>query len=209
MLKRLNLLLILGVVFFASGCTSLKGNVPFQYQPSLISKTKSIDKSVGFNILEDNRPKADVKSTKKTIKDVPNKVTYKLMEDFKASEIFREVNYPPSASDDIIINGTLNRFRWRIKPLFTAFIPYLPLFGVPIQKDIGEADITLRVVDAKTGLLIKEINGAYKDELTYTLYNASVGEAGSELAEALRESVKQLKTKVLTEVPFTDSPMAP
>lgn len=202
MKKKLSVLVLLLTIAGVSGCTSLKGNVPFQYQPSLVNSTKTVEKSIGFNILADERPEKDVKSTKKTIKDVPNKITYKIMEDFKSSDIFTDVNFPSKPSDDLIIDGTINRFYWKIKPKFTAFIPYLPLFGVPVQDVIGEADITLVIKDKVTGDVVATINGASSEKLSYTLYNFSVGEAGSELAEALRESVKQLKEKILTEVDF-------
>ena len=198
----------IGIVFLVSclvvlsGCTTLKGNVPFQYQPSLISSSKKIDKNVGFNIVKDARPEKEIKSTEKTIKDVPNKITYKMMEDFKSSGIFNEVNFPPKDSDDIIINATLHRFNWTINTNYFAIFTYLMYFGIPIEEHVGVVDISLEVIDKKTGKVLGNIQGSNTDKLKYSLYNVSVGEAGSELAEAFRESVKELKEKLLSEINF-------
>jgi len=185
------------------GCTTLKGNIPFQYQPSLISITKKINKDVGFNIVKDKRPESDINSTKKTIKDVPNKVTYKIMEDFKASNIFHEVNFPPKDSDDIIINGTLHRFSWRADTNWFAVI-LMPLIyvGIPLEDHVGETEISLEIVDNKSGKVLGTIRGSGSQRLSYSLYNMSVGETGSELAEAFRQSIKEIKEKLLSDIEF-------
>ena len=203
MRNRLIALVVL-VCFLAvfSGCTSLKGNVPFQYQPSLISSTKKIDKIVGFNIVKDGRSEKDIKSMEKTIKDVPNKVTYKIMEDFKSSNIFREVNFPTRDTDDIVINGTLHKFNWKVNTNWFAILTYLMYFGLPVEEHVGEVDISLEIVDNNYGKVLGTIRGSSLDKLNYSIYKMSVGEAGSELAEALRETVKELKEKVLTEINF-------
>ncbi len=203
---RKNVLLIAVALFsvgLLSGCASLKGNVPFQYQPSLISNTERINKSVGFNIVKDGRSQQDIKSNEKTLKDVPNKVTYKMMEDFKSSGIFEEVNFPSQESDDIIINGTLNRFSWKVNTNWFSVI-FFPLvyLGLPLETHVGDVDISLEIVDKESGKVLGNIQGSGSESSTYSLYNYPVGEFGSELAEAFRESVKQLKEKMLSEINF-------
>ena len=187
---------------FLTSCTTLKGNVPFGYQPSLVSVSKKIDKSVGFEVLEDKRPVNEIRATEKPIQDITNKVTYKIIEDFKTSVIFKEINFPAKDTDDLIIKGEINKFVWREENNWFAVI-FSPLvyFGLPVGDYVGQAEITLKVVDKKTGQVLGSVRGVGEQRLTVTLYSMSVGEIGSELAEAFRQSVKQLKEKILTEIP--------
>ncbi|OGX08710.1 MAG: hypothetical protein A2Z88_01815 [Omnitrophica WOR_2 bacterium GWA2_47_8] len=199
---RVRVLLVVLAVAALSGCTTLKGNVPFQYQPSLVSSDKKISRNVGFNIVKDARSEGEIKSTERTIKDVANKVTYKMMEDFKSSNIFQEVNFPPKDSDDIIVNGTIERFSWKVNTNYFAIITYLMYFGVPIEEHVGDVKIVLEIVDKRSGKILGTIDGSGSQRLNYSLYNLSVGETGSELAEAFRQSVKQLKEKILSDITF-------
>jgi len=61
-------------------------------------------------------------------------------------------------------------------------------------------DVSLEIVDNKSGKVLGTIRGSGEQKLSYSLYNMSVGEAGSELAEAFRLTVKELKEKILTEI---------
>ena len=200
--KGIGLVVLAGFLIFCSGCTTLKGNVPFQYQPSLISITKQINKSIGFNIVTDQRPANEIRAMEKTIQDVPNKVTYKMMEDFKSSGIFTEVNFPQKSSDDIVVNGNIEKFSWKVNTNWFAIITYMMYFGLPVEEHVGEVAISLNVVDNKTGQTLATIKGEGLQKSSYSLYNMSVGEAGSELAEAFRQCVKELKEKMLSNVNF-------
>jgi hypothetical protein len=200
--KRIGTFLALFVLIcFVTSCTTLKGNVPFGYQPSLIAVSKKINKNVGFDVLKDMRPENEIRATEKSIQDLTNKVTYKLIEDFRSSGIFDEINFPAKDTDDLIINGEINKFIWREDNNWFAII-FMPLvyFGLPVGDYVGEADITLKVIDKKTGQVLGTVRGAGEQRLTVTLYSMSVGEIGSELAEAFRQCVKQLKEKILTEI---------
>ena len=204
MKKRIGTVLVLFVsICFITSCTTLKGNVPFGYQPSLIAVSKKVNKNVGFDVLIDKRPSNEVKATERPIQDVTNKITYKIIEDFRSSGIFTEVNFPAKDTDDLIIKGEINKFIWREDNNWFAVI-FLPLvyFGLPVGDYVGEADITLKVIDNKTGQVLGTVRGAGEQRLTVTLYSMSVGEIGSELAEAFRQCVKQLKEKILTEISF-------
>lgn len=204
MQKSVGVVLALFVaICFVTGCTSLKGNVPFEYQPSLISVSKKINKKVGFDVLKDMRPDNEVRAMERSIPDITNKVTYKIIEDFKSSGIFEEIDFPAKDTDELVINGEINKFIWRAEDNWFAIV-FLPLvyFGLPVGDYVGEADITLKVIDKKTGRMLGTVQGAGEQRLTCTLYNSHVGEVGSELAEAFRQSVKQLKEKMLTEISF-------
>ena len=123
MIRKIGYIFVLGIfVIVLSGCASLNGNVPFRYQPSLLSSTKKIDKVVGLNMLIDKRPEIDAAYTK-TISDVSEKITSKLLEDFNTSKIFKEIHYPPQQGDDIVINGTIDRFMWKFYSTPIAYIP--------------------------------------------------------------------------------------
>lgn len=204
MKKRIGTVLVLFVLIcFVTSCTTLKGNVPFGYQPSLINVSKKINKKVGFEVLTDKRPVNEVKATERPIQDITNKITYKLIEDFKSSGIFEEINFPAKDGDDLIIKGEINKFIWREDNNWFAVI-FFPLvyFGLPVGDYVGETDITLKLIDKKTGQVLGTVHGTGEQRLTVTLYSMSVGEIGSELAEAFRQCAKQLKEKILTDISF-------
>ncbi len=152
------------VVILVSGCASLKGDVPFRYQPSLIPVTQKVDKIAGINMLTDNRPKGDISYTV-SIKDISEKVTSKLLEDFEKSKIFTEIHYPAQLDDDIVINGTIDRFIWKLYATPVAYIPLLPYFGVPCYEAYGIAGVTLKMQDNKTGTLFGEFSEESKVSL--------------------------------------------
>ncbi len=186
-------------LFILSGCASLNGNVPFQYQPSLTSANKKINKIVGLNLLVDKRPKEDISNTE-SIKDLPDKITSKLLEDFQKSEIFAKIHYNTEAEDEIVINGSINRFKWKATPNGLMFIPFLNLliyFGIPTYDITGVTVITLEVKDNKSGQIIKTFRESSESENTYNLYNFKTGDAGAELAESFRDVAKKLKEDLL------------
>lgn len=204
MRRRIGVVLTLLVsVCFLTSCTTLKGNVPFGYQPSLITVSKKIDKNVGFEVFSDLRPANEIKATERPIQDITNKITYKVIEDFRSSNIFDEINFPTNETDDLIIKGEINKFIWRAEDNWFAILLFpLVYFGLPIGDYVGEADITLKVLDKKSGQVLGSVRGAGSQRLSVSLYSMSVGEVGSELAEAFRQCVKQLKEKILTELSF-------
>jgi hypothetical protein len=205
MFKRFSsFILIVTFLFLVSGCASLNGSVPFRYQPSLVSTTKKIDKTVGLNMLLDKRPEGDIAYTK-SIKDIPEKVTSKLLEDFEKSKLFKEIHFPPQAGDDIVVNGTIDRFMWKLYATPISYIPVLNLviyFGVPCNEAYGVAGITLEIKDNKTGSIIGRLEESSRVDSSYTLYNFKAGDAGSELEEAFRDVGKKLKEDLLTKVNF-------
>ncbi|HOX54228.1 MAG: hypothetical protein PHI86_00550 [Candidatus Omnitrophica bacterium] len=197
-------LIFIGLLLVVSGCASLNANVPFEYQPSLVANARTIDKVVGLNMLLDKRPESDIAYTK-SIKDVSEKITSKLLEDFDKSKIFKEIHYPAQSKDDITINGTVDRFMWKLYSTPISYIPLLNLviyFGVPCYESYGVADITLEIKDNRTGAIIVTLKESSKIETSYTLYDFKAGEAGAELSDAFRDVAKKLKEDILTKVSF-------
>ncbi len=205
MTKKITLLFILGLsMIVLNGCASLNGDVPFRYQPSLVSCNKKIDKTVGLNMLLDKRPDGD-KAYTESIKDVSEKVTAKLLEDLDKSKIFKEIHYPSQVGDDIVINGTIDRFMWKFYAKTIYYIPVLNLvcyFGVPYADAYGIAGITLQVKDNKTGKVLYSFAEESKMVNSYTFYNVKAGDSGAELAEAFRDVGKKLKEDLLMKANF-------
>jgi len=192
------------VTIALSGCASLNGDVPFRYQPSLISSAKKIDKTAGLNMLVDKRPGSDIAYTE-SIKDISEKVTSKLLEDFDKSKLFKEIHYPAQPGDDIVIDGTIDRFMWKLYATPISYIPGINLlvyFGIPCNEAYGIANISLTIKDTKTDKAIGSFNEESKVNSSYTLYNFKAGDAGSELSEAFRDVAKKLKEDVLTKANF-------
>ena len=198
MRKGIALVAIACGILASSGCASLNSSVPFQYQPSLLSSGQPIDKSAAFTLLTDDRPEKDRKYTK-SIKDVPDKITSKLIEDFQASRLFKDVHYLPQDGDDIILSGTIRRFKWKLYAAPITYIPYVNLvvlLGIPSQTAYGVVEIELVLKDKATGEELGRFSAASEVKTHYTIYNIKSGEAGAELAESLRDVAKDLKQDI-------------
>ena len=93
----------------SSGCASLKADVPFAYTPSLRTGQPIEGKAV-FLLIEDARSKRHRRSTRE-IPDCADKLTAKLVEDFRSTRLFSDVDYSPSPTEaDFIITGRLEKF---------------------------------------------------------------------------------------------------
>lgn len=203
MQETISLILCFSVLFL-SGCASLNGDVPFRYQPSLLSTNQKINKTAALNLLTDLRPQGD-KAYTESIKDISEKVTSKLLEDFEKSKIFKDIHFSITTQDDFIINGTINRFMWKLynTPISYIFILNLVEFlGVPSSEAYGIVDITLEIKDNKTGQIIGHFQEYSKQSSSYTIYNFKAGECGAELSDAFREVVKKLKEDMLTKMNY-------
>jgi hypothetical protein len=198
--KGILLFALLFLMLLFSGCASLNSSIPFQYQPSLVSATQRIDKTAGLNMLLDKRPEGDIAYTK-SIKDLSEKVTAKLLEDFDKSKLFKEIHYPTKSSDDIVINGRIDRFMWKFYSTPISYImPLFVYFGMPAYEAYGIAAITLEIKNNKTGAVITKTQEYSRVDSSYTIYNFKAGEAGAELQEAFRDVAKKLKEDLLKKV---------
>lgn len=187
---------VMSLGILSTGCASLNNNIPFQYQPALVASKGPIQKSTGFSMLVDSRPEKDRAYTK-SIKDVPEKITAKLIEDFRSSGLFSEIHYPPKTNDEIVITGTIKRFKWKLYSRGIAYVPYVGLaagiFGVPLTRAYGMTEIELELKDGATNRVLGTFSESSEVETMYSIYNFKTGESGAELAESFRDVAKKLK----------------
>ncbi len=193
------LLLLTGILALCSGCASLGSNVPFQYQPALIASGKQIPKTVGFEMLVDARPEKDKKYTAH-IHDIPGKITSKVIDDFNTSHLFSDVHYPVKETDDIMVGGTIKRFKWKFYDKLFAYIPYVGLalvvLGVPLSEAYGITELQLEFKERASGKILGTFSAESKVTSSYSIYNFKAGESGSELAESFRDVVRKLKEEI-------------
>src|SRR6516164_3192350 len=122
LLRLSALAIICTLALFIQACGTLNGTVPFKYVPSLASG-ETINLRAGLQTLADERPEDD-RSATESIADVPDKVTAKLIEDFRASQVFATLDFPiQQDKDDLILQGAIKRFYWKMKPSPITFIP--------------------------------------------------------------------------------------
>lgn len=192
------------IIISFSGCTHLNSEVPFSYEPSSVAVSKSINKTVGFNLILDKRPESDVACTN-MIKNISEKVTVKIIEDFDRSKIFKEIYFPPQGNEDIIINGTLNRFMWKKHVWEWEYIPgidlLLEIMGVPGSTFYATVDITLELKNAKSGVTLGIFRESSMITRSVNLYtNPLPQNVGGELSDAFRDVVKKLKCDLLKKI---------
>jgi len=181
----------------STGCSSIKADVPFAYTPPL-RMGQPIEGKAVFQHIDDVRSKRESRSTRE-ISDCADKLTSKLVEDFRNTRLFSEVEYLPSATDaDFVITGRLEKFSWNTGHVFTAFIPVVSLihyFGVPYVISTGEAQLTLEVRAEETASP-RQYTGYGKNKTSYNIYEFKNVAAGVELQYALRDAVKQIKEQI-------------
>ncbi len=144
----------------------------------------------------DDRPKSDSIYTK-NISDIPEKITAKLLEDFNASHIFKELHYSSRGSDDIVINGRVDRFTWKLYSTPLGYVPLVSYFGISTLQAYGVATITLEIKDNHSGAVIATIQESAAIKNAFSVYNFKIGDSGSELEDAFREVGRKLKQAVL------------
>lgn len=204
MQKRWRLSIVLTLFFTGflfQGCATLNGTVPFKYVPSLPSR-EPINLRLGMEKLVDIRPEDD-RSATESIADVDEKVTAKLLEDFRSSQIFATIGFPAQREkDDLIMKGEIKRFYWKMTPSPIIFIPLVNIFiyfGVPVYNIEGVANLHVQLVSSKTGQIIAEYDKNSTKMESYTIYSFKAGEAGAELAEAFRDVSKQIKEAIFSD----------
>lgn len=185
-----------------SGCSTLNGSVPFRYVPSL-STMQQNDAAIGMDKFVDSRP-ADDREVTKAIPDIDEKVTSKVLEDFRSSGMFARVDFPARGDKDaFIVKGEIKRFYWKTKHNPVKFIPVvnlLLLLGITSYNIEAVADLKVQVLDAKTGAVLSEYDKTSTKTESATLYDNKSGESGAELAEAFRDVVKQIKDGITRDI---------
>ncbi len=199
-MKRI--ILALCCLLLMSGCSTLNGSVPFRYVPSLSTMPQN-DAAIGMDKFVDSRP-ADDREVTKAIPDVDEKVTSKVLEDFRSSGMFARVDFPARADKDaFIVKGEIKRFYWKTKHNPIKFIPFvnlLLLLGITSYNIEAVVDLRVQILDAKTGAVLSEYDKTSTKTESATLYDNKSGESGAELAEAFREVVKQIKDGIAGDI---------
>lgn len=197
-LRNTTVVAVLVLVISAAGCATLKGSSPFRYVPSL-AVAEPVDWTVGVQKLEDKRPDDD-RSATHSIPDIDDKVTAKVIEDLRVSRVFRAVEFPSkSEKNDVIVKGEIKRFYWKLTPNPIALIPvanFAVYFGAPVNRLEGIATLRVQLVNSRTGVTIAEYEKTSTRTDRSTLYELKAGEIGSELAEAFRDVMKQIKDAI-------------
>jgi len=195
-------LLLFCLLFFVSGCSTLNGSVPFHYVPSLSTMPQNTAK-LGMEKFVDSRPSDDKLATK-NIPDVDEKVTSKLLEDFRSSRMFSDIDFPPLRNKDgLILKGEIKRFYWKTKDNPIKFIPVvnlLLLLGITSCEIEAVVELKVQIVDAKTGVILSEYDKTSTKKDRATLYDGRSGEPGAELAETFREVAKQIKDAISKDI---------
>lgn len=197
-LKLISILLLLCFVGSSSGCVSLKGNTAYEYVPGLPKGTVPV--SVSFEEFADMRPEKDTKQTK-NIEPVAAKVTRKVYDDFRQSELFEKVLSGSDANADLLVKGRIYNFYWKNRYKWYVFVPYINLiilFGVPAGQFSGEVKIALDLVNKKTNAVVASYETSELQQDTYTGYRTFWGlETGTETSEAFRIVMDRIKSDIL------------
>lgn len=194
----------------------------FQYQPARIASNKRIDKVVGLNLLLDKRPEEErmrLPPDPYIFESVAERVTLLFLEDFKKSHLFKEIHFPAQATDDLIIDGVINRFFWEqweqtfwgdvySFPL-TAIFPIiaLPVFlGAPTQREYCIIDISLEIKDNKNNEALAQIRESSKSTQGISFYGPRL--LGKDVTEAFCSVTDKLKKELVEKItPVVSSKM--
>jgi hypothetical protein len=161
------------------------------------------DAVLGMEKFADSRP-ADDKEVTKGIPDIDEKVTAKVLDDFRSSGMFARVDFPARRDkDDLIVKGDIKRFYWKTNHNPIKFIPIvnlLLLLGITSYNIEAVVELKVQVLDPRTGAVLSEYDKTSTKTDTATLYDNKHGESGAELAEAFREVVKQIKDGMASDI---------
>ncbi len=197
-------LFMMGVALFSSGCLHLSrtSTAPFQYEPVPVPHEKAIPRSVGLNILIDDRPRGDRVRTR-NIENLPEKITEKLTEDFRKLQIFKAIHFPATEMDDVVITGTIKRFSWRAYENPLGCLPLVSLLratGMPLGLASGVVDIRLEGKDRKTGAGLGVVRGLSHAHSIFNLYDEGPDWTGVELGESFRAAEAQLNEGMVSKL---------
>lgn len=197
---------LLSLLLF-SGCAPryFKENL-FDYQLSSIPAHQRIDKVAGLNLLLDQRPEDELGKCppdKRLYHNFAQNVTNLLLQDFQKSQLFKEIHSPAQSTDDIVINGSINRFffehgekTWVGKSYeqwWSFFFPLISLSllcGAPYANEYCIIDISLEVKENKINTTF--INFRESAKAVQGL-GMRTGECGRDVTKAFRQVAEKLK----------------
>lgn len=178
------------------GCVQLHKSVPFRHVPSLPT-TEQSPYRLGMMKLIDVRPPKDLVATD-IIPDVDERVTAALLEEFRVSRMFAEVDFPASQSkEDLILKGEVKRFYWQASTKPIAYVPLVNvaiLLGLDMYELEGLVTLHVQLVDAKTDQVVANYEKTSTRTGSASFYYSMMDyQYGAELSDALRDVTKQIK----------------
>ena len=200
-MKKLTTLLILGLMLFVfSGCFGFLGRISKGTSAgtgvlSSTSQEKETSIIVGFDLLEDKRPKKDISY----MTSVSEKVSDKILKTLRNIRLFDEIHFPASEDDSIIISGEIRKFHWESFDTMISYIPglnVLPFFGLPSTRVHSEVDIYLEFKNNKTNEAILGFIESYTKDKKYNIYNFKSDRADEDLANCFDIVLKRIKRKI-------------
>jgi hypothetical protein len=158
---------------------------------------------LGMEKFVDSRPPDD-RETTKSIPDIDEKITIKVLEDLQTSRIFADIEIPARReADDLILKGEIRRFYWKTTHNPLKYVPLLQivmLLGIPSEHVEAVVDLKITLLDAKTNTVLAEYDKTSTRTETATMFNTKSGESGAELAESFRDVMKQVKDNIADDV---------
>lgn len=209
-MRKLIILIMLGSLSlsFFSGCKSRMIRGSALGKVSLLSSAEQalaeedLDELVeeiiaGFNPLEDKRPKEDIAY----MTSVREKVSNRILDTLRETQILDEIHTPATKEDAIIITGEIRQFNWESFDTMISYIPglnVLPFFGLPSTRVDSEVEIYLVIKNTKTDKVILDLNESYGKRRKYNIYNFKQENAEAELAGCFDIVLKKLRDRLMS-----------
>lgn len=210
--KRILITVLVLVLGFCTGCAHqfrYKEDL-FNYQPTPILAHQRIDKVVGLNVLLDQRPdneRGNIPPDKRFHRYFAEAATELLLQDFQKSQLFKEIHSPAQPTDDIVIDGSINRFffeAWERTWLGNAyeqgwsfFFPPISLsllFGAPYANEYCIIEISLEVKDNKTNATLTTFKEHAKETQGISM---GTTECGQDVTKAFCQITQKLKENLI------------
>lgn len=186
------------------GCATTKNKLLFKEKAllskgegaSLVLSEEEVFVSVGFNALEDKRPKSDISY----MTSIREKVSSEVLKTLNDTRLFDEIHFPATDKDNIIISGEARKFGWDSFDMMISYIPglnVLPFLGLPSTRTHSEVEIYLEMKNIKTGEVILGFSESHIMNKKYNIYNFKPDKANKELAFCFDKVLNKIKERIL------------
>lgn len=202
-MRRKIAILVLGLsLFIASGCASLNGKVSRSHSldggsfSTLTPSEKVALVTIGFDLLEDKRPKTNISY----MTSIREKVSTEILSTLRSMQLFNEVHFPASKTDNIVISGEIRKFDWEYYNTMISYIPglnVLPFFGLTSTRSRADVEVYLEFKNNKTNEVILVINESFIKNNSYNMYSFSPNNANSEVASCFAVVLNKIKDDIL------------
>ncbi|MFC1709079.1 hypothetical protein ACFL2J_03345 [Candidatus Omnitrophota bacterium] len=200
MRKFLILVLVLGLSSGFFGCRSRiikDSKLEEEALSLLISEQLDLKVIASFVPLIDNRPKEDIAY----MTSVREKVSSKIFESIRDTDLFDEINFPANNDDILMLSGEIRRFGWESFDTMISYIPglnVLPFFGFPSTRVDSEVVIYLELKNANTNEVIFGFSESYSKSRKYNIYNFKLERAEIELASCFDIVLARIKKRAMS-----------